>query len=102
LAVEGVEFYSLQKVGPEAPRKFTLVDMMDVCNDFADAAAFIMNLDLIISVDTAVAHLAGALGKKVWLLNHFDSCWRWLKTGDWESVMLCVQEKLQKVVESRC
>jgi hypothetical protein len=35
-------------------------------------------LDLIIAVDTAVAHLAGALGKPVWLLNRFDPCWRWL------------------------
>jgi ADP-heptose:LPS heptosyltransferase len=38
-----------------------------------------VNLHLIISVDTAVAHLAGALGLPVWLLNRYDSCWRWLK-----------------------
>jgi ADP-heptose:LPS heptosyltransferase len=36
------------------------------------------NLDLIISVDTSTAHLAGALGKPVWILNRFDTCWRWL------------------------
>ncbi|MGO9994199.1 MAG: tetratricopeptide repeat protein [Steroidobacteraceae bacterium] len=46
--------------------------------DFSDTAAFVANLDLVISVDTAVAHLAGALGKPVWLLNRYDSCWRWL------------------------
>jgi ADP-heptose:LPS heptosyltransferase len=42
-----------------------------------------MHLDLVITVDTAVVHLAGALGKPVWLLNRFNSCWRWLtgRTG---------------------
>jgi ADP-heptose:LPS heptosyltransferase len=39
-------------------------------------------LDLVISVDTSVAHLAGALGKPVWLLNRYDTCWRWLSAGD--------------------
>jgi tetratricopeptide (TPR) repeat protein len=46
--------------------------------DFADTAALIENLDLVISVDSAVAHLAGALGKPVWLMNRYASCWRWL------------------------
>ena len=45
---------------------------------FADTAALIANLDLIISVDTAVTHLAGAMGKPVWLLDRFDPDWRWL------------------------
>jgi hypothetical protein len=43
----------------------------------ADTAALIMALDLVITVDTAVAHLAGALGRPVWLLNRFNACWRW-------------------------
>ena len=46
--------------------------------DFADTAALIEHLDLVISVDSAVAHLAGALGKPVWLMNRYASCWRWL------------------------
>ena len=47
--------------------------------DFADTAALIETLDLVISVDTAVAHLAGALGKPVWILNRYAACWRWLR-----------------------
>ena len=50
----------------------------DQSHDFADTAALIENLDLVISVDTSTAHLAGALGKPVWILNRFDTCWRWL------------------------
>ncbi len=45
--------------------------------DMADTAALIMALDLVITVDTAVAHLVGALGRPVWLLNRFNACWRW-------------------------
>jgi hypothetical protein len=51
-------------------------------HDFAETAALVANLDLVISVDTAVAHLAGALGRPVWLLNRFDTCWRWLLDRD--------------------
>ncbi|WP_244410904.1 glycosyltransferase family 9 protein [Nitrospirillum viridazoti] len=47
----------------------------------ANTAALVQGLDLVISVDSAVAHLAGALGRPVWLLNRFDSCWRWLEAG---------------------
>ncbi len=50
---------------------------MDGCDDFLDTAALVSNLDLVISIDTAVVHLAGALGKPVWLLNRAGSDWRW-------------------------
>ncbi len=52
------------------------------CKDFADTAAAIMNLDLVISVDTAVAHLAGALGRPVWTLIPYNRDWRWLLDRD--------------------
>ena len=76
--LSGLHFFSLQKGGPAAPEGSPLTDFMEEMGDFADTAALIANLDLVISVDTAVAHLAAALGKPVWLLNRFDSCWRWL------------------------
>ena len=49
--------------------------------NFADTAALIGNLDLVIAADTAVAHLAGALGKPVWLMNRYAACWRWSQSG---------------------
>ncbi len=79
--VEGVSFLSLQKgAGAEqlAETQFPIINWMMDCADPIDTAALISNLDLVISVDTAVAHLTGALGKKVWLLNRYDTEWRWL------------------------
>jgi hypothetical protein len=78
-AVSGVQFVSLQKgtTAGEA-RPFGLVDVMDDVRDFADTAAIVANLDLVISVDTSVVHLAGAMGKPVFLLDRYDNCWRWL------------------------
>ncbi|HXT78322.1 MAG TPA: glycosyltransferase family 9 protein, partial [Acetobacteraceae bacterium] len=57
-------------------------DWTDMLGDFADTAALVECLDLVISVDTAVVHLAGALGKPVWLLNRADTCWRWMLGRD--------------------
>jgi ADP-heptose:LPS heptosyltransferase len=52
-------------------------------NDFADTAALMHHLDLVISVDTAAAHLAGAMGRPVWIpLNSYGPCWRWLQNRD--------------------
>ncbi len=77
--LDGVHLISLQKEG-EAP--FAVHDWMEECADFADSAALVAGLDLVIGVDTAVIHLAGAIGKPVWMLNRFDSCWRWLREGE--------------------
>jgi hypothetical protein len=50
--------------------------------DFGDTAAIMAELDLVISADTAVAHVAGALGKPVWLVDRFNACWRWRLAQD--------------------
>jgi Tfp pilus assembly protein PilF len=76
--VPGIVFVSLQKDGDLAAMPGMLLDFMPEMADFADTAALIANLDLVISVDTAVAHLAAGLGKPVWLLDRFSPCWRWL------------------------
>jgi tetratricopeptide (TPR) repeat protein len=81
--VAGTTFISLQH-GPAAaqagtpPPGMVLHDPMPAVRDFADTAAIVANLDLVVSVDTAVLHLAGALGKPVFLLDRYDHCWRWL------------------------
>ena len=77
--IAGVQYFNLQKGGPQAKAMFKMINYIEQCHDFADTAALIMNLDLVITVDTAVAHLAGALGKPVWVLNRFSGCWRWLR-----------------------
>lgn len=59
-----------------------LADWTGELGDFADTAALVAELDLVISVDTAIVHLAGALGRPVWLLNRADTCWRWLLGRD--------------------
>jgi hypothetical protein len=104
-----IEFYSLQKGQPAASELLGLIaegwdgpaiiaGVEEQVLDFADTAALIENLDLIISVDTSTAHLAGALGKPVWILNRFDTDWRWLlhrEDSPWyPSVKLYRQESL--------
>ena len=76
LGTPGMRFVSLQKDAGSSG--LPILDLMSEANDFADTAALIASLDLVISVDTAVAHLAGALGRPVWLLDRFDPDWRWL------------------------
>jgi len=120
-AVSGVQFVSLQK-GPAALETHTLTDafdLLDVMNevrDFADTAAIVANLDLVISVDTSVVHLAGAMGKPVFLLDRYDHCWRWLsgredspwypslrifrqtRPGEWAPVIARVTAALTRMV----
>ena len=83
----------------EAGRVFgdVVTDLAPDLGDFADTAAAITNMDLVISVDTAVAHLAGALGTMVWTLLPFNSDWRWMLGRDdspwYPSMRLFRQEK---------
>jgi len=79
--VPRVRWVSLQKAASQEPN-LPLVDWTAELDDFADTAALITMLDLVITVDTAVAHLAGALGRPVWLLNRFGGDWRWLLDRD--------------------
>ncbi|AUN32046.1 tetratricopeptide repeat protein [Niveispirillum cyanobacteriorum] len=78
----GLTFVSLQK-GPKASQAaqapFPLYDWTDELTDFADTAALVSELDLVIGVDTAVIHLSAALARPTWVLSRFDGCWRWLR-----------------------
>ena len=82
-----VTFYSLQK-GELAEKEladskvWSMVDYTSELKDFSDTAALIENLDLVISVDTSTAHVVGAINKPLWLLNRYDTCWRWLQDKD--------------------
>ncbi|CAE6853701.1 tetratricopeptide repeat protein [Paraburkholderia domus] len=116
--IGNVAWYALQK-GPahaqlaNAPEAFRAHDFTADLNSFDDTAALIMNLDLVITVDTGVAHLAAALGKPVWVLLPANSDWRWLENrndspwypamklfrqtllGDWAPVVAEVSKALQ-------
>jgi hypothetical protein len=82
VARDDIEWVSLQRIVPDydadALTASSVITYNDHLNDFAATAALIMTLDVVITVDTAVAHLAGALGKKVWVLLPFYADWRWL------------------------
>jgi tetratricopeptide (TPR) repeat protein len=121
LKSDGVVFYSLQ-IGDgtdqlkNLPDTIKIVDLTHNIHNFADTAALISNLDLVISVCTSVAHLAGALGTPVWTLLHFASDWRWLlersdspwypsmkmfrqtAPGDWGGVVACVTQDLTQML----
>ncbi len=76
--IDNISWYSLQ-VGWEDALPFVMNDITGNIRDFADTAALISRLDLVITIDTAVAHLAGALGKPTWLLLPSAPDWRWMR-----------------------
>ena len=82
--IPGLTFYSLQKGEPakqsaSAPAGMKLIDRTDELTDFAETAALLENLDLVVTVDTAVAHLAGAMGKRTFTIVPFLSDFRWFR-----------------------
>lgn len=122
--IPGISLVSLQ-FGPRAaqglvpPRGMTLFDMTGDIRDFADTAAVIANLDLVITVDTSVVHVAGAIGAETWLLSRHDGCWRWFlerddspwypsvrifrqtRRGDWSETVESVARQLRSWVNGR-
>jgi tetratricopeptide (TPR) repeat protein len=116
-AVTDAAFFSLQKGAAsnqikDLPQSMKLIDLTSDLHDFAETAALIANLDLVIGADTAVVHLAAAIGKPVWLLLPSIPDWRWLMNredspwyptmrlfrqtspGDWAGVLARVTESL--------
>jgi hypothetical protein len=114
----GTTFYSLQ-MGPQTRElkhlgtQARIIDLQDQQEDLADTAAIVANLQLVISIDTSIAHLAGAMGKPVWILLHKSPDWRWLldredspwyptarlfrqtTLGDWRDVVARVEGELR-------
>lgn len=85
LSIPGINYYSLQYKplsGELESLGDKVINLRSKIKDMSDTAAIIDNLDLVITVDTSVAHLAGALGKKVWILLPFSPDWRWLVNRD--------------------
>jgi tetratricopeptide (TPR) repeat protein len=122
--IPGVRFVSLQKGDAAAeakspPEGMELSDPTEELHDFADTAALVAALDLVIAVDTSVVHLAGALGKPVWVLLPFAPDFRWLlgrsdspwyptirlfrqqRAGEWDHVIAEVRSQLEALAEGR-
>ena len=124
LQIPGIEFCALQ-AGPDRDQLYELnadlmlADLTGEMNDLLETARFLLDFDLLISVDTMMAHLAGALGIPVWLLLTRTADWRWMldradspwypsmrlfrqiQTGDWSPVLLRLTEALENLANVR-
>jgi hypothetical protein len=116
LETEGFEFHGLQQGSgaQQAEGDSRIADHRVRLTDFAETAGLVANLDLVICVDTAVGHLAGAMGKPVWVMLPYAAEWRWMigredspwypvmrlfrqaRWGDWAGVMARVRDALSK------
>ena len=124
LGVKGTRYFSLQKDFRHGEKDILDVNSQIVrvdpdINDFQDTAAIMMSLDLVLSCDTSIAHLAGALGKPIWVLLSFNPDWRWLldrsdlrwhptarlfrqtRRGEWSTVIDDICAELEKVVSEK-
>jgi tetratricopeptide (TPR) repeat protein len=124
LAVEGVRYFSIQKTLRPGDEQLldanpAIIRLDREINDFQDTAAIMMSLDLVVSSDTSIVNLAGALGRPFWVLLHDTPDWRWLASGkhtpwyptgrlfrqraigDWTTVTDEVRAELEKLVASR-
>ena len=120
--IENVRFYSLQKgdaVDQLEKSDFDIVNLDSEISSFSDTASIISALDLVITVDTSVAHLAGAMGKQVWVILPYAPDWRWLlerddspwypqmrlfrqqQAGDWQSVFMKIRNALADLTAAR-
>lgn len=126
MEIPNTNFYSLQKGsgieqlegvnGINGVRGYEIIDLGSTFEDFSDTAAAIENLDLVICNDTSVAHLAGAMGKKCWVVLPYAQDWRWSmdisynpwyksikmfkqpELGDWDGVFKQVYQELEKII----
>jgi hypothetical protein len=121
--LSGVQLFSLQKGGCEQighpAEEMALIDLGSKLYDFMDTAAAVKNLDLIITVDTSIAHLAGGLGAPVWVALPFSAEWRWLlhredspwyptmrlfrqtRPGEWGDVFRRMVTELSRILTDR-
>ena len=119
--LEGTTFYSLQLGAParqvrQLGSSVQIIDLQDDQKDLADTAAIVAHLDLVISIDTSIAHLVGAMGKPVWILLNNSPDWRWLLEredspwyptarlfrqstfGNWQAVVSRVERELRELI----
>jgi tetratricopeptide (TPR) repeat protein len=120
--IEKVQLFSLQKGEAASNLKYNNINwvtgLAPLIDDFSDTAAIIQKLDLVITVDTSVAHLAGALGKRVWILLPYYPDWRWMlerkdspwyptarlfrqnEPGNWNDVFIDLKKELKSLIKN--
>ena len=117
--MQGVTFYSLQLGEAPDPAVLPAVDLAPRIGDFDDSAAIVAGLDLLVTVDTAAAHLAGGMGAPVWLMLPYSCDWRWFadrddspwypsmrifrqeRPGDWQGVLSRIRAALEEKLKCR-